>query len=303
MRSCIFLLICVPSLLALSGCVENAPPGLDAAKGVADPDGFSEFKTYVGKDLRELDSDEIEMQNLLTAIKRLVPNREYEIHFDYFPWRIWEFAKDGGEPSYLLFEANNMDGHPGTTPIRLTVFSNSGAVLSETQFTTAHRCYLHDVELQVGVSGYPFVVLKTGNGPGPGPCIEQQYYAIIGDRFDLVRLETSKGKIARNDYSPIHFRAGPAPPLRTEAEWESDLLSEDRLIILRALVWLGGVHWDLKEGDELRPDREEPGQIWLVRQVRQNPTVNARLRELSQSKDPWVSEAASLALDPQDTHW
>ena len=97
--------------------------------------------------------------------------------------------------------------------------------------------------------------------------------------------------------------AGPAPLLRTETEWTSDLLSVDRLAVLKALVWLGGIHGDLKEGEEPRPDREEEGQIRLVRQLRQNPTVNARLRELSQSKDPWVSEAASLALDPQDTHW
>ena len=188
MRSCIFLLICVPSLLAVSGCVENASPGLDAAKGVADPDGFSEFKTYVGKDLRELDWDGCEMQDLLSAIKRLVPGRKYERHFDYSPWRIWEFAKDESEPSFLLFEANKMHVHPGTTPIRLTVFSNSGAVLSETEFTTAHRCYLDDVELQVGVSGYPFVFLKTGTGPGLGSGIEGQYYSMVGDRFDLFLL-------------------------------------------------------------------------------------------------------------------
>jgi hypothetical protein len=190
--------------------------------------------------------------------------------------------------------------HPGSTPIRLTLFGGSGKVVSETEFTTRHRCYLRDVELQEGGGDYPLVVLKTSDGPGPGPGIERQYYAMVGGRFELIRLERGGGQVARNVYCPIHFSAGPTPPQRTEAEWESDLLSEDRLTVLRALMWVGGDHGDLKEGEEPRPDREELGQILLVCRVRQNPTVMARLRELSQSKDQWIREAASLALDPAD---
>jgi hypothetical protein len=295
-------------VLAAAGCVKDAPAGLAAAgdapagPAAADPDAFSRFKDYVGKDLQELDLDGVEWEGLLSAIKQLVPGREHNSHFGYLPWHIWAVAtKAEADPSYLLFETERWVMHPGSTPIRLTLFGSSGKVVSETEVDTRHRCYLRDVELREGGGEYPLVVLKTGNGPGPGPGIERQYYAMVGSRFELLRLERGGGQVARNTYCPIHFMAGPTPLLRTEAEWESDLLSEDRLTVLRVLVWVGGAHGDPKEGDEPRPDQERPGQVLLVRRVRQKPTVIARLRELSQSKDQWVREAASLALDLDDT--
>jgi hypothetical protein len=295
MRPHVLLLICLPCVLAAYGCVEDAPAGRPEA---AEPDAFSQFTAYVGRDLRELDDDSVEMRGLLSAIERLVPARKYESHFGYWPWHVWQVATAGGDPAYLLFETERLIPHPGSTPIRLTVFGPSGQVLSETEFDTAHRCYLRDVELQQGGGELPLVVLKTAY-----PFVDggnRQYYAIIGDRFDLIRLEKRDGAVERNVYDSVHFAAGPPVPIRTEAEWVADLLSEDRLRTLRTLVWLGGVHRVFKEGDELRPDREDPGQVTVVRQVRKNPAVLARLRELSQSKDAWLSEAASLALNPED---
>jgi hypothetical protein len=47
--------------------------------------------------------------------------------------------------------------------------------------------------------------------------------------------------------------------------------------MLRALVWLGGTHWDLKAGAKLDIQYEAVDDIQLVRQVRANQKAIARL--------------------------
>lgn len=116
----------------------------------------------------------------------------------------------------------------------------------------------------------------------------------------MVRLEDVDGQAVRNNYRIKHFRHGPPAPKQSAAAWESDLKSTDRMRVLRALVWLGGTHWDLKENpvpDRQGEDRED---VLLVREVRQREKVIARLRELVESNDRWVREAAKLDLHPKD---
>src|SRR5262249_22256914 len=157
-----------------------------------------------------------------------------------------------------------------STGIRITVLAGSGIKFQETTFWTGWRCYLDDVELKaVAGAAYPLIVLKTGLGPGLGPDYRKQYYARVGNRFDLVRLEGYDGKDTRNEYYVRHFMCGPSIPRQPEMGWEADLRSADRWRQLRALVWFGGVHWDAGPGGKPDNQEEDIEEVLLVRKLRQ----------------------------------
>jgi hypothetical protein len=78
------------------------------------------------------------------------------------------------------------------------------------------------------------------------------------------------------------------------------LASGDRARVLGALVWLGGYHCTIHEGEPAHASHETAAEANLVRAVRTRLGVVARLRELGESEDEWVSEAARQAAAPED---
>ncbi|HEY8503934.1 MAG TPA: hypothetical protein VIL46_05090 [Gemmataceae bacterium] len=304
MRSLTFTLLCF-SAVAAPGCVPSGTEREDSSEKSRRA-AIEAIKACRGKDLRSLEPDRI--RELLGHMSELGLERAYQDWIDlYGPLHVWDFRNEKGQ--LLLFEADKISPHPGRTRITLTVLNDSGKVVSETDLTTGWRCYLRDAKLQAAAGGgYPLVVLETGLGSGPGPNVGEQYYAWIGQRFELVRLEDSDGKATRNRYHINHFRCGPTVPELTEAEWVADLASPDRLRVLRALVWLGGVHWDLQSDEDFnrryegfnQKQFEDFDQVRLVRKVRANEKVIARLEDLAKGDDRWLREAALLAANPED---
>jgi hypothetical protein len=259
------------------------------------------LNAYRGKELAKLDEDQARV--LLATIKKLIPEREYRHWFDFRPWHVWEFPNQG-RPALVLFEVDNTGPHPGSTGIRINLFEKARKVRSESVFWTGHRCYLRAVSLDKPPDGQdPLIALETGLGPGPGPDVQRQIYAHIGDRFDLIRLEDSEGKATRNCYYVNHFACGPEVPTKTELEWEADVLSGNRIRVLRSLVWLGGAHWEGTPPDASETQHEPAAQIQLVRSVRANKKVADKLRALLKSDDQWLKEAAALAAYPEDRRW
>jgi hypothetical protein len=135
--------------------------------------------------------------------------------------------------------------------------------------------------------GAPLVVLRAPS--------TTQHYALLGDRFVLVRLEDDVGKITKNHYGAPNWTVGPSPS-RTRDEWLALLRSESHAEVLAALVWLGGVH--VNEGppwpDTVHEDHESAG-IW--HDLIANEDVKRRLAELVESDDEWTRAAARLATD------
>jgi hypothetical protein len=279
------LLLAVP-VCALFGCGPDPEPGAKVAS----------LRAYLGKDLTKL--QEAEEKALLKTIADLVPGQEAHENGGYRPRHVWEMP-NGGRPLLLLFEVHDLFIHPGSTNVRLTGLDGDGMVVAGSELTTGWRCYLEGASLdEQGGGRDPFVVLATG--PFFGPDFRKQVYARFGDRFDLVRLEGDNGKAARNDYSTTHHLCGPEVLNQAQAEWEADLLSSDRLRILRALVWLGGVHLRPKPDDRPDTQYEPPEQRRLVAALRASRAVARRLKELTASRDLWVREAAALAARPED---
>jgi hypothetical protein len=255
---------------------------------------------YRGKELSKLEDHDA--KDLLQTITKIVPNRTYQAHFDYRPWYLWEVRNKSGQPLFILFEVDNTGPHPGTTPIRITELNQTGKVAGETTILTGHRCYLRRVNLETTLldGEYPIITIGTGPGPGPGPNIYTQYYAKIERNYHLIRLEDYSGHATRNGYYVRHFQSGTALPKQDQSQWESDLFTNERARILRALLWLGGTHYDLKEGDKLDGQAEIREDVLLVRKVRANKKVIGRLKQLIESDDRWIREAAKLAASPKD---
>lgn len=301
MKTAVIGLLLVLATCVLIGCNRGSPiPAVKVIDKTAQ-DSLEPLKAYRGKELAKL--DEAQVEELLATIRKLLPGRKYEDWFDFRPWYVWEFPNNGN-PALLLFEVNNTGPHPGSTVIRITVFENSGKVTAQSEFRTGHRCYIRAASLEEQADDQdPLIALETGPGAGPGPDVQRQIYAPFGSRFDLVRIENADGRATRNNYYVNHFACGPEIPKQTPAAWESDVLSGDRLRELRALVWLGGAHWEGQPPDKSEKQHEPVEQIELVRNVRANQRVVDKLKALAKSEDRWVREAAALAADPKDNRW
>ncbi len=267
-----------------------------APEGIGEPGAkaLEWLEPYLDRDLSELGPNEKE--DLACGVEAILPAWVYDETWGFHPWHIWKLQLDG-KTVYWILDYFGPIVHPGSSQLRVVALGVDGKQLAESTFKAGYRCYAQAARLAKPVDPHcPLLILDTSNGWGPGPGIGAQCYTMIGDSFALVRLEDPAGSPLRNDYSLKGRECGPALPKQTASEWEGDLLSDDRQKVLRALVWLGGVHWDG------RTDRQDPGlredsdATRLVRRVREKSHVETRLRELAGSNDRWEREAAVLAL-------
>jgi hypothetical protein len=285
----------VSTQLGFSRRSTKSPGSQDGSKwesGIMDEQrrgAFQSLKPYCGAELTTLRFEQTE--ELLNTLSRLLPRRKAAAGRISLPWYFWEFGEK--KALYLLFEVESPTIRPGSTVLRLTLFDHAGEVLCETIFNTGHRCYLQSVELRaVDDTPYPLLVMTTD--------VTKQYIGFVGSRFDLIRVEDHAGIATRNKYYLAHYTCGPSVPEQTGSEWEADLLTGDSLKILRALVWLGGRHRQLEALNPIPKGFESVADINRVREVRSRQRVPARLKDLSQSENRWLQEAAWLALNPDD---
>jgi hypothetical protein len=258
---------------------------------------LSVLKKYCGRDMDEESEDQL--NQLSNALRQLDLSREipppmsedqHGLHLR--TQRVWQVGRDSVQSGYLVFDRNHQKLHPGTTWIQLTLFDLAGAIQAKSEFSTGWRLYLSSagVEQHAGIE-FPVIALEIYFGR------TRQFYTLIDDRFDLIRLEGSDGTATSNRYYVNHFRCGPRPPQQSAEQWESDLVSGERARVLRALVWLGGHHaLPLKEGEKRDHQYEDYVQAELARRVRARTGVVARLKELADRGDKWEREAAQLTL-------
>lgn len=285
--------------LATFGCIEPASPEPEpdpTAEAVAVVSGF------IGRDLKEASDDDL--KPLCQALRILDPSRQDDkSSFERRPQHIWPYGRDDGPSGFLVQDADRWGSHPGSTRIRLTAFDAVGNVRAQAEFTTGWRRYLKEARsVQIGDLREPAVALECIENLGPDTG--RDYYAMVGNRFDLVRIERSDGTTGRNGYYVYHSARGPLPLVQSAAEWEADLCSDDRPRVLRTLVWLGGHHGPVRTGKEAADRQyESADEVRLVWEVRARAGIIARLRVLVESDDEWVREAAKLAAQPDDAKW
>jgi hypothetical protein len=278
-------LIAASACLLLGGCRDVKPE-----TPFKNPDAET-VESYCGRKLADLNSDELRPLN--DALARLCPGRgRIKVGVVLRPAYVWKFSQ-GREPvGCLVLESGSTDLIPGTTDMRLTVVDNGGRIRSESEFTTGWRSSLKEARL-MPVVGVEFPVLALRAPPVRGNDQTGQFFTLIDDRFDLIRLEDKSGATIRNYYWGNRSGCGQDPPAQSDEQWEADLRTGDRARVLRALVWLGGTH-------DLSKVAAGPGLQASVLKVRARPGVAKRLSELAEAGNKWEREAAALALRPND---
>jgi hypothetical protein len=238
------------------------------------------------------------MARVLRRIEQLVPGRAYSEKrmFEYYPWRVWGFGDGTKADHWVLLERVVGQPHPHASLIRITLFDASGHVFSITDFSAGYRVYPRDAELLAVEGSNPLIVLDSPLSPG----YAKQYYALVGDRFDLVRLEGLGGEARRNGWRRHGRACGPPRPWTNEVDCVADLLSENRWRVLRSLVWLGSEGPLARTGTRPAVEGAQLADLRFLQRVRGERGVLERIRELAQSSDEWVREAARLAASTGD---
>ncbi|MFT3880235.1 MAG: hypothetical protein QM703_11310 [Gemmatales bacterium] len=249
---------------------------------------------YVDVDLQKLDQDrkaKLTKQLAILLPKEYQPDRIRAPK----PWFIWKnvFAKE--QKGFILFEGARVIDIPSQAFSAVHVFDDSGKWISSFGFSTGWRIDLDAATLKKdeGLKGYCIDVRSSPVINGHDIC--RQVYGLIGNRLALLWLEDSTGKMISNNYRFPNHTIGPQVPKRNAAQWESMLSSDDPLVNLEALTWLGGDHRDISErvGNVLAEGLES---ATLVNAVRQRQAVLKALVKLSGSDVPRVQEAARLTL-------
>jgi hypothetical protein len=190
---------------------------------------------------------------------------------EYSNWKVLVLDGPEREKRILIVLRAEHDDHPIRT-LLVSVFDEQRRQLSRANFP-------------VGWGGIPsslkavipgMFCVEVDSIPG-SDLLERQYYALVGDRPQLVRVEDKAGVLRQNNYADIFRTVGPPLPPRRPADWEEALRTPDLPSLLGVLVWLGGIHASTSE-------------IWS--ETIHRPGVRMRIAELAQHPHPWVAEAA-----------
>ncbi len=195
-----------------------------------------------------------------------------------------------GEKRYVFIEVAPLNMVPGNSSLRVHVFDTAGGLLGVQEFNAGHRRSLTGMRIRKnGLINEEALIANTEYCIGGGHP-SSQYYALVGERMELIHLEQD-GELDRNDYMSSHMTIGPRV-VRSVDEWEKVLSSANSAEILSALVWLGGSHWtDIPSPYDDKVEAEK------AHALRSRGGVRKRLGELSQSDNPWIKTAAQSVLE------
>ena len=244
--------------------------------------------SFENQDLRKLDQkSRVELQK---AIDTLVGKRENEL---LIPRLISKIANAQGQVSYALIEESPLLTIPGECGIRVHVFSLEGKLLNTSAFSSGWRITLTEMQLKY-MPEIGREALEVSSKPViNGRDVAKQYYALIGEKALLVRLEDSGGQLIRNIYGAPNHTIGLTLTGRSAKDWEKALESNDVAEVLATLTWLNGIHWDPRT--PAAEYNEEMGEARLADDVRSREGVKVAIRRLMQSENTWVRNAAELA--------
>ena len=287
-----FTLAMLGLLIGLPGSAEEPKPkGLEA---------------HLGKDLRKCDKRA--RQAFEKEIEALTGDKPEKKQWrSYEPWWVKPFA--AGKAAWVFLAAYPGYDVPDMSGVQIHIFDKNWKRIGKQSFPTGYRFLLNDVVLvkdnplkqnllvAKATSSGPFIV----RGDDKRPAFEQgdyqfQYYALIDDRFVMVRLEDNKKRLAQNHYRWHSPPKGPAVPRRTRDEWIRSLSSENPVEQLATLVWLSGVHLSSKEARQEDVNQETVEDSKLFEAVRDSVETKKAIRELANSKNSWVQEYAKLTL-------
>ena len=239
---------------------------------------------------------------------------------------ILEIENKNGGKNYGFMESPVFFMMPGQQTHTIYFFDTSGKLLNKEKFSTGWRMSVSKAEIIKNDSIAAPILRIDAGGLGGFNYADQssQYYALLEKDVILIRLESNKKYAVynldnRNSYGCEYPAIGPKTPDRNVDEWVKSLYSEDKIKILQTLMWLGGSH---KTIDQINQEQEEQERIrkqnpelekWettlekcpdiiqkvqIYESVKNRQDVQKRIKELTNSSNSWIKEAAQLALTP-----
>lgn len=255
---------------------------------------IARFQSYAGKDLRSL--PESERKKLRAIINDLQPHLIIEKNFRPNDlWYLWRM-QTGKETRFVLFHSSTAAlVAPSDSHAYLRIFHADGQQIGSAYFTTGWHIEITDAAV-ISEPGFDASILRIDTDAVVPEEIEQQYYALQDDQFLLLRLVDGRGTPVRNNYLVPRHQIGPESPTRSEAEWIAALSDPRPAEKLRTLTWLAGEHGLPGEPDYDLTKTAGP-EAELVQELRANPEVRATVTGYLESDNPWIVDAARLALE------
>ncbi|HEX7334079.1 MAG TPA: hypothetical protein VF290_21415 [Pyrinomonadaceae bacterium] len=205
-------------------------------------------------------------------------------------------STNNGEQKYVLVEMAPLLIIPGNSHLRINVFNPEGNLINSSEFRSGWRIDLGEIRF-IHVQGIRGEVLEVESYPViNGADIARQYYALVGDKMRLIRLEDSAQALTPNTYRLPNYTIGVTEVGQSAAVWQEALLSNDVVEALAALTWLGGEHCDVNDREPAHW-HEDVSEARLVDEVRRRPAVKAAVKALQNSDNPWVRDAAISAAE------
>ena len=190
---------------------------------------------------------------------------------------------------------------PGGSSACLQTFDKSGNRLLTSCFQSGWRMTPESASLEFSRDAVSEVLVLHLSQFIGGYDIARQYYAFDEHSLRLIRLEDSAGKAFPAEFVNPNFEIGPPPTTATTtAAWLALLDSRERSEVLSALTFLGGRHVDeVLTADDGTPRRSRYAATFLS--LMDDPRIRERLEQHARSHEPWIREAALLALRPPTT--
>jgi hypothetical protein len=254
---------------------------------------FWRFKSYIGKDIRQLPESEREaFENLVASLS---PQKRGPVDLGQLQsWVVWKLNTDNGI-RFVLVQSETYRVVPSGSNLHVSMLNSAGDLVRRTSVPTGWRRNPFEARIVLNeLPGENLMFVRVANvlwGEG-GP---DQFYAFLNDKPVLVRLEHDNAFLA-NDYTHPNITLGSEQERRTESELIRALSSKREAEILQALVWMSGAH---DESPQQRPANlylEELDQALLHQSICRSATTKTTVQALAKHRHPWVAEAAKHVL-------
>jgi hypothetical protein len=271
---------------------------------------FQQLIPYENRDLRDL--DEADSEVFMSLLERFFP--EYiQSSSTMYPFYFWRLRDREAGTRYLILDGEELHRIPGNSKAGVHIFTETGKLVVTSEFLTGYRIDILDARL-IEDNMIDVPVLEITSQPLTGRNIRKQFYGLLMDKVLLVRLEDDRHKIARNMYTARHYIIGPEVPERSVEDCETVLRADAPANTLALLTWMSGIHGD----NELRSeagclDQRNGGYDKIsesritpylgvskynetIRELLERKFVRERLKQLTNSENQWIREAAELVI-------
>lgn len=279
--------------LCLLGCSGFADSGLDA---------------YVNRDLTKL--SKAESAKFEARLHAIVKEKA-----DPSAWQVprprWFKKYQVGTSEWLLLAYEQAMSIPGSGSVKVYGFTPDWRKTFVSEFSTGYRLTPTKVELiqprefvqpvlSIHVQSLgPFVVQGKSRKPAFHPESGLVLYCTFNDQGGtLVRITLGDGKLTGNSFhGGFPSLGGPDVSIKPASAWKADLDSNDPVRQLAAIMWLSSHHLNSKGWRKQGFARESVESSRSYEELRADPAVTERLKELSKSTCAWVKEQSAQALE------